>query len=134
MEDLPAHVARQQPAARFGNADVCLIYVRPLLADHRLSRVPMSFMIGKGRVQISRPGQRGLMPSQVQPASAGRHVVTLREGPREGPIRPRQRVQRAARCAAQLPEPADGRSADNQRHSGLQQHGSLATLPCRSWR
>ena len=35
MGDLPAHVARQQPAARFGNADVYLIYVRPLLADHR---------------------------------------------------------------------------------------------------
>ena len=109
MGDLSAHVASQQPAARFGNADVCLIYVRPLLADHRLSRLPKSFMVGEDRVQISRPGQRGLMPSQVQPASAGSHVVTLKEGPR--PIRPRQRVQRAAHCAAQLPEPADGRSA-----------------------
>ena len=77
MEDLPTHVASQQPAARVGNADACLIYVRPLLADHRFSRLPRSFMVGEDRVQISGPGQQGLMPSQVQPASADSHAVTL---------------------------------------------------------
>ena len=91
MGDLPAHVASQQPAARVGNADACLIDVRPLLADHRLSRLPKSFIVGEDRVQIARPGQQGLMPSQVQPASAGSHAVTLREGPR--PMRTRQRAQ-----------------------------------------
>ena len=117
MGDLPAHVASQQPAARVGNADACLIYVRPLLADHRLSRLPKSFMVGEDRVQISRPGQQGLMPSQGQPASAGSHAVTLREGPR--PIRTRQRAQRAARRAAQSPEPAGGRSAGQPWTVGL---------------
>ena len=109
MGDLPAHVASQQPAARVGNADACLIYVRPLLADHRLSRLPKSFMVGEDRVQISRPGQQGLMPSQAQPASAGSHVVTLREGPR--PIRTRQRAQQVARSAAQMPQSDSGRTA-----------------------
>lgn len=127
MGDLPAHVASQQPAARVGNADACLIYVRPLLADHRLSRLPKSFMVGEDRVQISRPGQQGLMPSQVQPASAGSHAVTLREGPR--PIRTRQRAQRAARRAMQLPELAGSLSAgqpERQELAAARQPGSAA--------
>ena len=137
MGDLPAHVASQQPAARVGNADACLIYVRPLLADHRFSRLPKSFMVGEDRVQISRPGQQGLMPSQVQPASAGSHAVTLREGPR--PIRTRQRAQRAARRAAQmsksdsgrtaqLPEPATRRAAQAQQLDGGQSAGQPGPL------
>ena len=62
-------------------------------------------------MQISRPGQQGLMPSQVQPASADSHAVTLREGPR--PIRTRQRAQRAARRAAQMSQSDSGRPAQS---------------------
>ena len=117
MGDLPAHVASQQPAARVGNADACLISLRPPQADQRLSRLPRSFMVGEDRVWISRPGQRGLMPSQGQSASALSGAVSISRQPRcdtnEGsrPIRTRQRAQRAARGAAQLPEHAASRSA-----------------------
>ena len=123
MGDLPAHVANQQPAARVGNADVCLIYLHPLRADQRLLRLPRSFMVGEDRVQIYRPGQRGLMPSQGQSASAGSLAVTQREVSR--PIRTRQRAQRAARRAAQLPavaracrQPVSGTGGDRWPISG----------------
>ena len=88
MGDLPAHVASQQPAARVGNADACLIYLRPPQVDQRLSCLPRSFIVGEDRVQISRPGQRGLMPPQEQSAPAGNHAVSLREELK--PIRTRQ--------------------------------------------
>ena len=77
------------------------------------------------------------MPSQVQPASADSHAVTLREGPR--PIRTRQRAQRAARRAAQMsqsdsgrpaqsPEPATRRAAQARQPDGGQSAGQPGML------
>ena len=48
-------------------------------------------------------------PQKKRSSSAGSRAVTLREGPR--PIRTRQRAERAARRAAQLPEHTASRSA-----------------------
>ena len=105
MGDLPTQYASQQAAAGVGNADACLIYVRPPPGDRELLRLPKSFCIGEDRIQISRPGQRGLVAPHTQPLTADSQVVTHREGPRS--IRTRQREQRAARrAAAAEPRPA----------------------------
>ena len=98
MGDLPTQYASQQAAAGVGNADACLIFIRPPPGDQELIRMPRSFCIGDERVHISRPGQRGLSTPHTQPATADSQVVTHREGPRS--IRIRQREQRAARQTA----------------------------------
>ena len=104
MGDLPTQYASQQAAAGVGNADACLIFIRPPPGDQELTRMPRSFCIGDERVHISRPGQRGLSTPHTQPAIADSQVVTHREGPRS--IRIRQREQRAARqTAAAAAEP-----------------------------
>ena len=108
MGDLPTQYASQQAAAGVGNADACLIFIRPPPGDQQLLRMPKSFCIGEDRVHISRPGQRGLSTPHTQPAIADSQVVTHREGPRS--IRIRQREQRAARqTAAAEPTAAAGR-------------------------
>ncbi|CAL5220709.1 g2765 [Coccomyxa viridis] len=96
MGDLPTQYASQQAAGGVGNADACLIFIRPPPGDRELLRMPKSFRIGEDRIHISRPGQR--LATHTQPLKADSQVVTHREGPRT--IRTRQRVQRAARRAA----------------------------------
>ena len=94
MGDLPDQYASQQAAAGVGNADACLIFIRPPPDDQELSRMLNSFCIGEERIHISRPGQRGFLTPHTQPAMADSQVVTHRGGPRS--IRIRQREQRAA--------------------------------------
>ena len=96
MGDLPTQYASQQAAGGVGNADACLMFIRPPPGDRELLRMPKSFRIGEDRIHISRPGQR--LATHTQPLTADSQVVTHREGPRT--IRTRQRVQRAARRAA----------------------------------
>lgn len=113
MGDLPTQYASQQAATGVGNADACLIFIRPPPGDQELSRMPRSFCIADERVHISRPGQRGLSTPHTQPATADSQVVTHREGPRS--IRIRQREQRAARqTAAAEPIAAAGRRGIGQ--------------------
>ena len=95
---LPSQYASQQAAAGVGNADACLIFIRPPPGDQELLRMPKSFCIGKERVHISRPRQRGLLTPHTQPATADGQVVTHRGGPRSITIR--QREQRPARRTA----------------------------------
>ena len=113
MGDLPTQYASQQAATGVGNADACLIFIRPPPGDQELLRMPRSFCIGDERVHISRPGHRGLSTPHTQPATADSQVVTHREGPRS--IRIRQREQRAARqTAAAEPIAAAGRRGIGQ--------------------
>ncbi len=80
MGDLPTQYASQQAAAGVGNADACLIFIRPSPGDQELIRMPRSFCIGDERVHISRPGQRGLSTPHTQPATTDRGCLHVTYG------------------------------------------------------
>ena len=124
MGDLPTQNASQQAAGGVGNADACLIFIRPPPGDREPLRMPKNFHIGEDRIHISRPGQRPA--THTQPLTADSQIVTHREGPRT--IRTRQRVQRAARRAAAA-EPRASRPAPA---AGPPDAALLQGLPFRS--
>ncbi len=53
MGDLPTQYASQQAGTGVGNADACLIFIRPPPGDQEPLRMPRSFCIGDERVHIS---------------------------------------------------------------------------------
>ncbi len=102
MGDLPTQYASQQAAAGVGNADACLIFIRPPPGDRELLRMPKSFRIGEERIHISRPGQR--LPTHTQPLTADSQVVTHREGPRTIRTPPASSSVQLGRAAAAEPK------------------------------
>ena len=102
LGDLPARFSGCHAAARVGNSDACLIFIRAPAADRRLARLPRYFSLGEERIFISRPAHLR-QPSSMQPSPTPPPPPPPTSGPR--PIRVRQRAAAVARSIRSQPQP-----------------------------